>query len=143
MLTVVLALTVGVSACQSASQPTVVVEVPAGSQWVDTGIDLNGKQIEIKYQSGNWSTDGNEANRTDGEGLMPSKEDWRDVIPHLIAPNMPVGALVGKTNDGPFFVGNTYEGNPGAGRLYLSINEKPTAFADNSGALKVEVKILN
>jgi hypothetical protein len=143
LLIIVLTFAVGVSACKSSSQSTVVVEVPAGSQWVDTGIDLNGKPIEIKYQSGNWSTDGKDSNLTDGEGQMPTKEDWRDVIPHLLVPQMPLGCMVGKTNETTFFVGNTYEGNPGVGRLYLSINENPAAFADNTGTLKVEVKILN
>jgi hypothetical protein len=118
------------------------IEIPAQEMWVDTGLDVTDKNLQIKYESGQWSNDAGDGKLTDGEGFIPNAQDFRDLIPKLIVPNTPLGSLVGKTDSGPFFVGNVYEGNPGQGRLYLSINEKPDSFADNTGSIQVIVSFI-
>lgn len=133
-----------ISSCgQSRPHHTVVVEIPARSIWVDTGLDVTNKTVQIKYESGTWSNDGAESHFCDGEGFIPEGKDFRDVIPRLLVQNAPLGALVGRTNAEPFFVGNTYEDRPGEGRLYLSINDKPDSFDDNAGSLRIVVSVLD
>jgi len=133
-----------VSSCrQSRSHQTVVVDIPARSMWVDTGVDVANKTIQIKYESGTWSNDGAESHFCDGEGFIPEGKDFRDVIPKLVVQNAPLGALIGRTNGEPFFVGNTYEDHPGEGRLSLSINDKPDSFDDNAGSLRIVVSVLD
>ena len=148
ILTVMFALgVVGValiSSCrQSRSPQKVVMNIPAKSTWVDTGVDVTNKTIQIKYESGTWSNDGAESHFCDGEGFIPESQDFRDVIPKLLDQNAPLGALVGRTNGEPFFVGNTYEDRPGEGHLYLSINDKPDSFDDNAGSLRIVVTVLD
>ena len=125
------------------SHPTVVLEIPAKTLWFDTGLDVTNKRILIKYESGTWSNDGAESHFCDGEGFIPEGKDFRDVIPKLLVTNAPLGALVGRTNGEPFFVGNTYEDRPGEGRLYLSMNEKADSFDDNAGSVRIEVSVLD
>jgi hypothetical protein len=111
--------------------------------WVDTGLDVTNKTVQIKYEAGAWSNDGAESHFCDGEGFIPEGRDFRDVMPKLLVTNAPLGALIGRTNGEPFFVGNTYEDRPGEGRLYLSINEKPDSFDDNAGSLRIVVSVLD
>ena len=132
------------SSCrQSRSHQTVVLDISARSKWIDTGLDVSNKTIQIKYESGTWSNDGAESHFCDGEGFIPESQDFRDVLPKLLVPNAPLGALVGRTNGDPFFVGNTYEERPGDGHLYLSINDKPDSFDDNAGSLRIVVSVLD
>lgn len=133
-----------ISSCtQSRSHQKVVIEIPARTMWVDTGLDVTNKTIQIKYESGTWSNDGTESHFCDGEGFIPEGKDFRDVIPKLLVTNAPLGALVGRTSGDPFFVGNTYEDRPAQGRLYLSINEKPDSFDDNAGSIRIAVSVLD
>ncbi len=132
------------SSCrQSRSHQTVVLDISARSKWIDTGLDVSNKTIQIKYESGTWSNDGAESHFCDGEGFIPESQDFRDVLPRLLVPNAPLGALVGRTNGDPFFVGNTYEDRPGDGHLFLSINDKPDSFDDNAGSLRIVVSGLD
>ena len=133
---------VGLSSC-GRSHPKVVLEIPAKTMWFDTGLDVSNKKVLIKYESGTWSSDGAESHFCDGEGFIPEGTDFRDVIPKLLVTNAPLGALVGRTNGEPFFVGNTYEDRPGEGRLYLSMNEKADSFDDNAGSVRIEVTVLD
>ena len=142
LMTIVLIGVIGTSSCGS-SRNTVVLEIPAKTLWFDTGLDVTNKTIQIKYESGTWSNDGAESNFCDAEGFIPEGKDFRDVIPKLLVTNAPLGALVGRTNAEPFFVGNTYEDRPGEGRLYLSINERPDSFDDNAGSVKIAVTVLD
>ena len=133
-----------VSSCgRSSSHQKVALEIPAQTMWFDTGLDVTNKTIQIKYESGTWSNDGDESHFCDGEGFIPEMKDFRDVIPKLLVTNAPLGSLVGRTNGEPFFVGNTYEDRPGDGHLFLSINEKPDSFDDNAGSVRVIVTILD
>jgi hypothetical protein len=125
------------------SQHKVVLEIPGQTMWFDTGLDVTNKTIQIKYESGMWSNDGAESHFCDGEGFIPEGKDFRDVIPKLLVTNAPLGALIGRTNGEPFFVGNTYEDRPGEGRLYLSMNEKPDSFDDNAGSVRIAVSVLD
>src|SRR6476659_11197346 len=95
-----------ISSCQSRSPRKFVVNIPANAGWVDTGLDVTNKTIQIKYESGTWSNDGAESHFCDGEGFIPEGKDFRDVIPKLLVQNAPLGALVGRTSGEPFFVGN-------------------------------------
>ena len=133
---------IGLSSC-GRSHPKVLLEIPAKTMWFDTGLDVTNKRIQIKYESGTWSNDGAESHFCDGEGFIPEGKDFRDVIPKLLVTNAPLGALVGRTNGEPFFVGNTYEDRPGEGRLYLSMNEKADSFDDNAGSVRIEVSLLD
>ena len=128
---------------QSQSRGGVVLDVSARNMWVDTGLDVTNKTVRIKYESGTWSNNGAGSHFCDGEGFIPEAQDFRDVIPKLLVANAPLGAMVGKTNGEPFFVGNSYEDRPGAGRLYLSINDKPESFDDNTGSLRIVVTLLD
>ena len=73
------------------------VEVPASQMWFNTGIDVTGKYVRIAYESGKWKNHP-DAWESDGEGCCP----W----PDLLVPNAPLRSLVGKTDDGIFYVGN-------------------------------------
>ena len=133
-----------ISSCRQSRTPQkIVLDIPAKSMWVDTGLDVTNKTVQIKYESGTWSNDGAESHFCDGEGFIPESQDFRDVIPKLVLPTAPLGALVGRTNGEPFFVGNTYEDRPGDGHLYLSINDKPDSFDDNAGSLRIVVSVLD
>ena len=134
---------VGMTSCSRSSHREVALEIPAQTMWFDTGVDVTNKTVQIKYQSGTWSNDVAESNFCDGEGFIPEGKDFRDVIPKLLVTNAPLGALVGRANSEPFFVGNTYEDRPGEGRLFLSINDKPDSFDDNAGSLRITVTVLD
>jgi hypothetical protein len=119
------------------------LDIPAKNIWFDTGIDVTNKTVQIKYEGGTWNNDADPQHACDGEGLIPEAQDFRDVIPKLLVNNAPLGALVGRTNGEPFFVGNSYEGRPGAGHLFLSMNDKPDSFDDNSGSVRIVVTVLD
>ena len=121
----------------------ITLDIPAKTMWFDTGLDVTNKTVQIKYESGSWSNDGADQHSCDGEGFIPEAQDFRDVIPKLLVTNAPLGSLVGKTSGEPFFVGNSYEGRPGNGHLFLSINDKPDSFDDNSGSVRIAVTLLD
>jgi len=130
------------TSCRSGNRG-VTLDIPAKNMWFDTGLDVTNKTVQIKYESGTWSNDGAAQHSCDGEGFIPDAQDFRDVIPKLLVSNAPLGSLVGKTNGEPFFVGNLYEGRAGAGHLFLSINDKPDSFDDNSGSVRIVVTLLD
>jgi hypothetical protein len=130
------------TSCRSGKRG-VTLDIPAKNIWFDTGLDVTNKTVQIKYESGTWSNDGAAQHFCDGEGFIPEAQDFRDVIPKLLLTNAPLGSLVGKTNGEPFFVGNLYEGRPGAGHLFLSIDDKPDSFDDNSGFVRIVIILLD
>jgi hypothetical protein len=130
------------TSCRSGNRG-VTLEIPGKNMWFDTGLDVTNKTVQIKYESGTWSDDGTAQHSCDGEGLIPEAQDFRDVIPKLLVTNAPLGSLVGKTGGEPFFVGNSYEGRPGQGHLFLSMNDKPDSFDDNSGSVRIVVTVLD
>jgi hypothetical protein len=120
----------------SRNNETRTVLVNARTMWVDTGIDVTGKRVRIRYESGQWRNHPTSAWNT-GDGLSPYEEQHL-----LIVPRGALAALVGKTNKGAFPVGTSYEGAAGSGRLYLSMNDLSGYFNDNEGSLTVTVSVL-
>lgn len=106
------------------------VTVPASVMWFDTGIDVN-QTVTIKYLNGKWTNGGDEPIWTDANG----SGSWNGVL----MPSASFRELIGKVNSNVFSVGNSYEGSPGSGRLYLSINDIPSTFWDNKGQVTVNI----
>jgi hypothetical protein len=110
------------------------VTVPSKVMWYDTGIDIpGGATVGIDYKSGRW-TNAKGGNYVDGQGIQFNRRD-------LILPSYNLASLVGKVGGYTFFVGNSYNGNPGSGRLYLSLNDVSGTYNDNDGQLEVSVSI--
>lgn len=108
------------------------VSVPAQEFWVDTGITVTkGARLTIDA-SGQWSNGGADP-LTGPNGL-------NRIHPGTVVASANLAELVGKVGDVKFTVGDRYSGNsPASGRLFLTINDVPGAYADNSGALSVEI----
>lgn len=109
--------------------------IPADIQWVDTGLNVTGKQVSIQYKSGCWKNHPTSTCST-GSGLGTFKDQQA-----LLVPAAPLSALVGKTNSGTFPIGDSYSGSPGDGTLQLSLNDLGGYFRDNSGNLVLRAKI--
>jgi hypothetical protein len=112
------------------------IKVPSTVMWFDTGIDIpDNKEIKIEYKAGHWrnsATSGYNA----GEGRSPF--DRQNL---LIVSTAPLSSLVGKVGEKTFFVNNSFQGNVGSGKLYLSINDIPDTYNDNEGTLTVTVEV--
>lgn len=122
----------------TAKADTTTVSVPAISPWsCDTGVDVSaGQALRItatgSWTSGVWTGDG------DGDTGVPLPGGA-----HLM-PGENAYSLVGKIGVGgtPFFVGAYYIGLANAsGRIYLSMNDIPGIFGDNSGSLSVVIDV--
>ena len=107
--------------------------VPAREMWVDTGIVVTkGAKLSI-HASGQWS-DGSKPVRFWGPN--GTGNSW----PGTLSDAANVDALIGKVGDATFLVGESYSGScPQSGRLFLSMNDFPGYFSNNSGAMKVEI----
>jgi hypothetical protein len=112
------------------------LEVPANKLWFDTGIDVTGRHVTIKYDKGEWTNGGDNPQWSDGNGAGVSR------VPDLIVPSGKVRELVGQTADGHFSVGNFLDFTGKRGKLYLSINDTEWTFKDNQGALMVTISFL-
>jgi hypothetical protein len=101
--------------------------------WVDTGIELTkGAKLSI-HASGQWSDGGKPIRFWGPNG---SGNPW----PGALSDAANLDALIGKVGDATFLVGESYSGSsPQSGRLFLSINDFPGYFSNNSGAMKVEI----
>jgi len=111
------------------------IQVPANTQWTDTGIDVAAGD-RVVFQASGEVTFGRSAGQTatpDGNGSVRSAA-YPD-------PNAPVGALIGRigTNGKAFGIGSQSQPlpMPAAGRLYLGVNDNE--IGDNSGAFTVVV----
>lgn len=121
------------SPVQSSQPFSKLLEVPAVKKWFDSGIDVTGKRVSIKYVGGQWTNEvGPKAVYSDCMG----NGSW----PGTIVANAPFRALVGKTDNAAFFVGCDYEVSGQRGKLYLSINDTDT-FNDNAGILTVQITV--
>jgi hypothetical protein len=114
---------------------TRTVTIDSRRMWIDTGIDVTGKRVRIRYESGQWRNHPTAAWNI-GNGLSPYEDQHL-----LIVPRGALAELVGKTNSGAFPVGTSYEGSPGSGRLYLSINDLAGYFNDNAGSITVTISV--
>jgi hypothetical protein len=117
------------------------IDVNAKTPWMDTGIDVQGR-TRISYKGDQWSAFSSGSDLTDGRGhRSPPSSPFSFSHPFLLMPAANYGALIGKigVNGSYFYVGNSFEGNLGKGRLYLSINDYLVAFSDNHGSLSIEI----
>lgn len=113
-------------------QPSVkTFQIPANVMWFDTGIDTTGKTITIRYVAGTWTNGGDIPVWADAKG----SGSWSNVI----VPGAPFRSLVGKTNEGGFYVGDYHEIKNAHGHLFLSINDVADKFSDNQGSITVSI----
>lgn len=112
------------------------VTISAKTELFDTGLDVTNKKIRITYIGGQWTNGGTNPVFSDAGG----SGNWSTTV----MPTAPFRALVGKTSQGFFLVGNHYEGKPGSGKLYLTQNDTKEGggYSDNQGSLVVEIEIL-
>ncbi len=111
------------------------VRVFADEAWTDTGFEVDaGDEIAIEVLSGEWTPWSGESFDAWGSGGDPRCDC------NVVA-GVSHAALIGRIGAGePFLVGEEYHGPAGeAGRLYLGIND--TRLEDNSGRLRVRVRI--
>jgi hypothetical protein len=107
------------------------VSVPADKMWFDTGIDIpSNSTVHITHQFGYWKHGWDSVRNKNGVIIS--------TVPLL--PKEKLGALVGKIGKREF-VGNSELVIDAGGRLYLSINDFPEGFEDNSGEITVEIKV--
>jgi len=109
--------------------------VPANEMWIDTGVDTTGKVVTIRYIAGTWSNGGPK------DQMLWSDATGGGSWPNLIVPGVPIRALVGKTDEGNFFVGNFHEIRDAHGHLKLSMNDTAGTFDDNQGSLTVSITV--
>lgn len=108
------------------------VEVPATAEWFDSGIVLAAGQSLSITASGRWSNAGAPGKGPDG---FPGYRH-----PGTIVADAPLAALVARVGDAAFYVGERFAGaSPGAGTLFLAINDVAGTFGDNEGSLQVVV----
>lgn len=109
------------------------VSVPADGRWVDTGLTVDqGEPV-------GFSTRGTVSLRGDGYEAGPAGVGDGHRSRRSQVPDVPVGALVGRIDNGrPFAIGDQRSVNmPDSGRLYLAVNDDETG--DNSGEFRVSV----
>jgi hypothetical protein len=124
------------STLASAASGQTAVNVPAATQWFDTGVDIPAGRSFKLVASGHWTNGGTNPQQTGPEGF-PSVH-----LASTLDRRSPLAALVGRIGHRPFLVGPSYEGQSAArGRLYLSMNDTPGGFADNQGSLDVTVTV--
>jgi hypothetical protein len=113
---------------------TGVVRVQGNQKWVDTGLTVRQGQTVSFESSGEviLSSDNNDVAST------PGARSGRKT-PGAPAPDLPVGALIGRLGNGQAFaIGNQTSVNmPGEGRLYLGVNDDENS--DNRGYFDVRV----
>jgi hypothetical protein len=111
------------------------VNVPANIQWTDTGINVRQGQRVAFSTAGRIHLSANPDDASGSAGSTLERRDRRAPIPSSLA-----GALIGRVgNDRPFGIGDQTAplGMPGAGRLFLGINEADVR--DNTGHFEVTV----
>jgi hypothetical protein len=109
------------------------VAVPGNQDWVSTNVSVTrGERVnvtasgQVKYgpeRDHNASVAGSRLQRN----------------PNAPVPNAPLGALIGRVDDGPaFYIGSTRQVTmPADGTLYLRVNDD--ILTDNSGAFQVRI----
>ncbi len=124
---------------KSTAKPTVnqpesqTVKIDSRTMWVDTGVTLSqGETLEIQA-SGLWANSGDNPKAYGPNGLNNS---W----PGTLLESANNGSLIGRVGGVIFAVGANYSGrSPSSGRLYLSMNDVPGTYSDNSGSVIARV----
>jgi len=118
-----------------AQAQTTTVTVPANVEWFDTGIDVQAGASNVLSISatGRW--------RNVPKGLALDAAGYGSTrLPNALAPAELFGSLIGRVNGTIFGIGKSFKGNsPASGRLFLSMNDVPGTYGDNSGQLRVVV----
>jgi hypothetical protein len=118
------------------------VEVPAGTQWVDTKMDLRGgTQIRITG-TGNITYSQGQSFGPDG---LP--RNWKDMLHQYAVPNAGHGALIGRLGSGeaaqPFLIGASKEYQaPVGGHLFLGINQGQADATGAKGGFQAKIEVL-
>lgn len=107
--------------------------------WTDTQKDINQGEvytITAPDNGGMWHT--NPYWSVMGANGHPTNRGG----PNYLLPGAPEQALIGKVGNGPaFLIGSQGQTPPNSsGRLYLTPNDEPAGFGDNSGWMWVSVK---
>lgn len=132
LLAVFVVLASGVSGARVTAQ---TVNVPANVEWFDTGIDVRAGAAYLLSigATGQWT------NIVGGQ-LVDAAGYGSLKLSNALAPTLAFGSLIGRVNGIVFAVGTSFRGrSPASGRLYLSMNDVPGTFADNTGQLTVVV----
>ncbi len=107
------------------------VTVAANKPWTNTGINVTGKSVTIRYLSGSWNSVDDQYNQN-GSGL--------GVYPGTIMPNVNIGQLIAKT-DKLHAIGTAGSIKSSKGELFLGMNDIPGKYNDNHGELTVEITV--
>ena len=114
------------------------VEVLADRSWQESGIQLQAGQGIVIAARGAWSH-GTEA------GFEPyyDADGFKKLDASALLPRVWVGTLLGRIGDGtPFPIGERLGLLVlSEGRLRLSMNDVPGAFANNQGSLRVRIYV--
>lgn len=129
-------------ACPGSATPadgSVRVDGRPTGYWTDSKIDIQYGEvysINAPDHGGMWHT--NPGWSIEGANGHPT---YRGNSNYLL-PGAPEQALIGKVGDGPaFLIGSKGQTPPNSvGRLYLTPNDEPAGFGDNSGWMWVTVK---
>ncbi|WP_426008295.1 LecA/PA-IL family lectin [Aeromonas salmonicida] len=122
----------------------VIVRARPEGYWENSGVTIrNGDHVIVKYVSGSWCSNPN-WNTSDaaGNGSYIARGSY-------LKPGAPEGALIGKVggnNSGggseAFLIGNLASVPNGLeGTLWLSVNDEPAGFGDNTGSITVQITI--
>jgi hypothetical protein len=110
------------------------LRVEANAEWTPTGVRLlPGDNLGIVAE-GRWF---NSLPRDNGTSPLGGKP-----FPGTVMSDVPLGALIGRIGDSgaPFVVGDKFDQPVGqAGELYLTMNDVPGTYADNSGFMRVTI----
>ena len=126
------------------------VDVPAGTLWLDTKIDvLAGEQIQ--FSSTGSATyppaDNNAKDQTFNPDGLP--RSWRDLIHEYPVADSGHGALIGRigaadSGGQPFAIGSNQKTDiPVPGRLFLGINQGTREAAGATGSFHVTIAVLH
>ena len=115
-----------------------VLNIPAEARWFDTGLDIHrGQRLRITAL-GIWSNGGDNPRWVGPGGWSTTR------LPHTLEPSAPLAALVGRIRQHPaFLVGPSFLAViRDEGRLYLSMNDVSSDFADNRGFVRASIDVL-
>ena len=128
------ALTMMFSRERAQAEPRSVV-VPANVEWFDTGIDVRASVVFMLQidATGQWT------NAAGGQPVGPRGYGTLK-LPSATAPNQPFASLIARVDQTTFGIGDRFrKRSPATGRLYLSMNDIPGTFGDNTGEMVVVV----
>jgi len=107
------------------------VRVPADKAWTDSDIDLADGKYYLIRSAGRWRRSSRASGSVSAVGLAALNR------------GLPYCALIGRTDEDVFTVGDELVVGPNAGgRLFLGMNDIRNGFFDNSGSMNVDIREL-